>query len=414
MNRPVSSLVDSKKPIVAIDIGTSKVVAMLAYVDENGMNIAAIGQSTCDGLKKGMVVDIQKTVQAIQKAVQELQSISQFKIYSVDIGLSGYHVQGINSHGAVAVKNQEVSLDDINRAIESARAVKLSADQQLVHTFMREFSVDSQEDIKDPLGMTGVRLELKVHLVATSITSSQNIIKCARRCGLESSKLVVNPFASSLAVLGKDEKELGVVLVDIGAGTTDIVICYKGNIRHIEVIPVAGDQITNDISMALRIPIAEAEEIKIKYGVAKQKLVNPSEQIQVHDVGGSYKKISRQLIAAVIEPRLDELFRLIQDVLRKSGYENMIASGFVFTGGSVNINGFLELASSVLKKNCRIGIPNYHGSLRDVVLDPRYSSCIGILQNSLEEMQNSVNTKGSSKPIIQAAKKAWNWLIGSF
>ncbi|MFM2344435.1 MAG: hypothetical protein RLZZ210_1046 [Pseudomonadota bacterium] len=414
MNRPVSSLVDNKKPIVALDIGTSKVVAMLAYADEQSFNISAIGQATCDGIKKGMVVDIQKTVQAIQKAVQELQSISQVKISNIDIGLSGHHVVGINSHGAVAVKNQEVSGDDVNRAIESARAVKLATDQQLVHTFMQEFSVDNQEDIKDPIGMTGVRLELKVHLVATSITASQNVIKCARRCGLESNKLVVNPFASSLAVLGKDEKELGVVLVDIGAGTTDIVVCYKGNIRHIEVLPIAGDQITNDISMALRIPIAEAEEIKIKYGVARQRLVNPSEHIQVHDVGGTYKKISRQLLAAVIEPRLDELFRLILDVLKKSGYENVIASGFVFTGGSVNINGFLDLANSVLRRNCRIGTPTYHGSLRDVVTDPKYASCIGILQNAYQEVEHNLNHKHGNKPVMQAAKKAWNWLIGSF
>ncbi len=414
MNRPVSSLVDNKKPIVALDIGTSKVVAMLAYADEQSFNISAIGQASCDGIKKGMVVDIQKTVQAIQKAVQELQSISQVKIGNIDIGLSGYHVVGINSHGAVAVKNQEVSGDDVGRAIESARAVKLANEQQLVHTFMQEFSVDNQEDIKDPIGMTGVRLELKVHLVATSITASQNVIKCARRCGLESNKLVVNPFASSLSVLGKDEKELGVVLVDIGAGTTDIVVCYKGNIRHIEVLPIAGDQITNDISMALRIPTTEAEEIKIKYGVARQRLVNPSEHIQVHDVGGGYKKISRQLLAAVIEPRLDELFRLILDVLKKSGYEHVIASGFVFTGGSVNINGFLDLANSVLRKNCRIGMPNYHGSLRDVVTDPKYSSCIGILQNAYQEVEHNFNHKHKNKPVMQAAKKAWNWLIGSF
>ncbi len=412
MNRAVS-LVDNKTPLVALDIGTSKILAILAYADTKGLNVVAIGQSNCDGLKKGMVVDIQKTMQAIQKAVQELQSISQYKINNVDIGLSGYHVLGINSHGAVAVKNQEVSHDDVNRAIESAQAVKLSADQQLVHTFMQEFSVDNQQDIKDPIGMTGVRLELKVHLIATSITASQNIIKCARRCGLEAKKMVVNPFASSLSVLGKDEKELGVVMVDIGAGTTDIVICYKGNIRHIEVLPIAGDQITNDISMALRIPITEAEEIKIKYGVAKQRLVNPSEQIQVHDVGGSYKKISRQLLAAVIEPRLDELFRLIQDVLKKSGYEHLIGSGFVFCGGSVNISGFLDLANNVLKKNCRIGMPQYYGSLRDVIIDPRYASAMGILQNAYQEIEQD-NYKKSKIPLLHNIKKVWHWIISSF
>jgi cell division protein FtsA len=414
MSRPASSLIDSKKSLVALDIGTSKVVAMLAHIDEKGFHISAIGQANCDGLKKGMVVDIQKTVQAIQKAIQELQSIAQTKINHIDIGLSGYHVLGINSHGAVAVKNNEVSNDDVNRAIESARAVKLANDQQLLHTFTQEFRVDSQEDIRDPIGMTGVRLELKVHLVASSITASQNVIKCARRCGLEPNRLVVNPFASSLAALGKDERDLGVVLIDIGAGTTDIVICYKGNVRHIEVLPIAGDQITHDISMALRIPIIEAEEIKIKYGVARQRLVNPSEQIQTHDVGGSYKKVSRQLLAAVIEPRLDELFHLILDVLKKSGYENMISSGFVFTGGTVHLNGFLDLANKVLRKNCRIGIPQYHNALKDVVQDPKYASCLGILQNAYYEIQQNLDDKNTSKPVMRAAKKAWNWIIGSF
>jgi cell division protein FtsA len=414
MNRPIP-ITENKKTLVVLDIGTSKILAMLAYIDKDGINISAIGQSNCDGLKKGMVVDIQKTVQSIQKAVQELQSISQLKITNVYIGLSGQHISGINSHGAVAVKNLEVSRDDVSRVVESAQAVKLSNDQQLVHIFTQEFSVDNQQDIKDPIGMTGVRLELKVHLVANSITASQNIIKCAKRCGLELEELIVNPYASSLAVLSSDEKELGVVMVDIGAGTTDIVICYKGNIRHIEVLPIAGDQISNDISMALRIPIIEAEDIKIKHGLARQKMVNPSEQIQVHDVGGTYKKIPRQLVAGVMEARLEELFRLISDVLRKSGYEHLIASGLVFTGGSANIIGFTELAESVFKRTCRVAVPNYHGPLKDIVQDTRYSSCIGMLQNIQKELVNTNNPdKQSNKPVLQAARKAWKWIVGSF
>jgi cell division protein FtsA len=406
---------DTPKNVLAIDIGTSKITAVSADLHANGFEINAIGQAASQGLKKGMVTDVQKTIASIGKAIQELESTdpNAIKHQAAYIGISGAHIQSISSHGVSAIKGQEVTQDDIQSALMSAQAVRLSADQQLLHTFVQGFQIDGQEEIQDPIGMSGVRLELKVELIATGTTATQNVMKCIKRCGIESQEMIVNPFASSLSVLRQDEKELGVVVVDIGAGTCDIAIYYKGVMRYINVIPIAGEHITNDISIAMRMPMQEAEEVKIKYGVAQEKNVNPSEYLQVNDVGGAYKKISRKTLAVVIQSRLEEIFQMISQTVKQTGYEHMIASGYVFTGG-VNTHGFIELASLILNNNCRIGVPYYQGLFKEMVAHPQFASILGTLDHAKNLQQFYPETADQQNIALKAAKKAWHWLIGTF
>lgn len=407
---------DLKNLIVGLDIGTSKVVAVVAEVLPDGRHeVIGLGQHESKGLKKGVVVNIEATVESIQAALEEAELMADCKIRNVYTGIAGSHIRSFNSRGMVAIKDKEVTAADVARVIETARAVNIPTDQQFLHTVSQEFVVDNQEDVREPIGMSGIRLEVKVHIVTGAVSAVQNIVKCIRRCGLEVSDLILQPLASADAVLTEDEKELGVVLIDIGGGTTDIAVFTEGAIRHTAVIPIAGDQITNDIAMALRTPTLEAEEIKIRYGIAKQVLVDPSETIEVPGLGDrGPRTLSRQMLAAVIEPRVEELFALALQVVRESEYEEVLSSGVVLTGGTAMMPGIAELAEEIFLKPVRLGIPQYNGQLADVVKSPRYSTAHGLLAEAKKQyLRGNVVTKqqGSTKAILQRMKE---WFIGNF
>ena len=407
---------DLKNLIVGLDIGTSKVVAVVAEVLPDGRHeVIGLGQHESKGLKKGVVVNIEATVESIQAALEEAELMADCKIRNVYTGIAGSHIRSFNSRGMVAIKDKEVTAADVARVIETARAVNIPTDQQFLHTVSQEFVVDNQEDVREPIGMSGIRLEVKVHIVTGAVSAVQNIVKCIRRCGLEVSDLILQPLASADAVLTEDEKELGVVLIDIGGGTTDIAVFTEGAIRHTAVIPIAGDQITNDIAMALRTPTREAEEIKIRYGIAKQVLVDPSETIEVPGLGDrGPRTLSRQMLAAVIEPRVEELFALALQVVRESEYEEVLSSGVVLTGGTAMMPGIAELAEEIFLKPVRLGIPQYNGQLADVVKSPRYSTAHGLLAEAKKQyLRGNVVTKqqGSTKAILQRMKE---WFMGNF
>ncbi|MFN8916685.1 MAG: cell division protein FtsA, partial [Burkholderiales bacterium] len=375
---------DNKDLIVGLDIGTSKVVAVVAELLPDGRyEVIGMGQSDSRGMKKGVVVNIDATVESIQRALEEAELMADCKITHVYTGIAGSHIRSFNSSGMVAIKDKEVSGPDVARVMETAKAVNIPTDQQVLHVLPQEFIIDGQEDVREPLGMSGVRLEVRVHIVTGAVSAAQNIIKCVRRCGLEVQDLVLQPLASSLAVLTPDEKDLGVVLIDIGGGTTDIAIFTGGAIRHTAVIPIAGDQITSDIAMALRTPTADAEDIKLMYGYAKQVLANPSEMIEVPGLGDrGPRSLSKQALAAVIEPRVEELFSLVQQVVRESGYEELLSSGIVITGGTSLLPGMVALGEDIFLKPVRVGIPDYAGGLSDVVKSPRYSTVMGLLNEA--------------------------------
>jgi cell division protein FtsA len=315
----------------------------------------------------------------------------------------------------VAIKNREVSAEDVARVIETARAINIPTDQQVLHVLTQEFIVDGQEDIREPIGMSGVRLEVRVHIVSGAVSAAQNIIKCVRRCGLEVHDLILQPLASSLSVLSNDEKELGVVLADIGGGTTDIAIFTGGAIRHTAVIPIAGDQISNDIAMALRTPIADAEEIKLRHGVAKEVLADPNEKLEIPGLGDRAPRLlSRQALAAVIEPRVEELFTFVQRVVRDSGYEELVSSGIVLTGGTALLPGVGELAEDVFLKPVRVGWPLYDGPLADVVRNPRFATVMGLLIEAHQQRMRGRKVAAQSGSFKQTWKRMKEWIVGNF
>ncbi|MEM1141567.1 MAG: cell division protein FtsA [Pseudomonadota bacterium] len=374
----------SSKPqrmIVGLDIGTSKVVAIVAEVaPDNSIEIVGIGSHPSKGMKKGVVVNIESTVQSIQRAIDEAELMAGCQIHSVFVGIAGSHIRSLNSHGIVAIKDQEVLEQDLERVIDAARAVAIPADQKVLHVLPQEYVVDNQEGIKEPQGMSGVRLEAKVHLVTCAVNAAQNIEKCIRRCGLEVEDIILEQVASSYSVLTDDERELGVCLVDIGGGTTDIAIFTEGSIRHTGVIPIAGDQVTNDIAMALRTPSQYAEEIKIRYACALTQLAAANETIKVPSVGDRPPRdLSRQSLAEVVEPRYDELFTLIQAELRRSGFEDLIPSGIVLTGGTSKMEGAAELAEEIFHMPVRVGYPQCVEGLADIVRNPIYATAVGLL-----------------------------------
>ncbi|GAA6166274.1 cell division protein FtsA [Sessilibacter corallicola] len=367
--------------IVGLDIGTSKVVAIVGEVSPEGeLEIIGIGSHKSTGLKKGVVVNIESTVQSIQRAVEEAELMAGCQIHSVYVGIAGSHISSLNSHGIVAIKDREVLEQDLDRVIDAAQAVAIPADQKILHILPQEYLIDEQEGVKEPLGMSGVRLEAKVHLVTCAVNAAQNIEKCIRRCGLEVEDIILEQLASSYSVLTEDEKELGVCLVDIGGGTTDIAVFSEGAIRHTGVIPIAGDQVTNDIAMALRTPTPHAEDIKIKYACALAKLTGDDESIKVPSVGDRKPRdLSRQALAEVVEPRYDELFTLIQAELRRSGYEDLVAAGIVLTGGTSKMEGVVELAEEIFHMPVRLGSPHSIRGLSDIVDNPIYSTGVGLL-----------------------------------
>jgi len=370
-----------QRMIVGLDIGTSKVVAIVAEVaPDDSIEIVGIGSHPSKGMKKGVVVNIESTVQSIQRAIDEAELMAGCQIHSVFVGIAGSHIRSLNSHGIVAIKDQEVLEQDLERVIDAARAVAIPADQKVLHVLPQEYVVDNQEGIKEPQGMSGVRLEAKVHLVTCAVNAAQNIEKCIRRCGLEVEDIILEQVASSYSVLTDDERELGVCLVDIGGGTTDIAIFTEGSIRHTGVIPIAGDQVTNDIAMALRTPSQYAEEIKIRYACALTQLAAANETIKVPSVGDRPPRDpSRQSLAEVVEPRYDELFTLIQAELRRSGFEDLIPSGIVLTGGTSKMEGAAELAEEIFHMPVRVGYPQCVEGLADIVRNPIYATAVGLL-----------------------------------
>ena len=407
---------EHKDLIVGLDIGTSKIVTVVATETPDGqLQIIGTGSRESAGLRKGVVVNIEETVASIQRSLEEAELMAGCKISRVYAGIAGSHIKSFNSHGMVAIKDKEVSQADIARVIETARAVNIPTDHQILHVLKQEFIIDGQEDVREPLGMSGVRLEVKVHIVTGAVSAAQNIVKCVRRCGLEVIDLILQPLASSLAVLTEDEKELGVALVDIGGGTTDVAVFTGGAIRHTAVIPIAGSQITNDIAMALRTPTQDAEDIKLSYGVAMQRLAGTDEMIEVAGIGDrESKSMSRQALAAVIEPRVEELFSLVQASLRDSGYQELLSSGIVLTGGSALLPGMVELAEEMFSMPVRIGVPRYEGGLEEVIRGPRYATVVGLLYEGLaqRELHGKLMEKtGRFRTVAQSMK---TWFTGNF
>jgi len=403
-----------KNLIVGLDIGTSKVVAIVGEITPDGsIDIIGLGSNRSRGLKKGVVVNLESTVHSIQRAVEEAELMAGCQINSVFVGIAGSHISSLNSNGVVAIRDSEVIPSDIERVIDSARAVAIPADQKILHIMPQEFIIDGQEGIKEPVGMAGIRLEAKVHIVTGAVSAAQNIIKCVRRCGLEVDDIILEQLASSSAVLTDDEKELGVCLVDIGGGTTDIAVFCDGFIRHTAVIPIAGDQVTNDISVALRTPTQHADDIKLKYACALTQLVRDDEMIDVPSIGDRpTRKISRGNLAEIIEPRYEELMILIQDELRRSGFEGIVAAGVVLTGGSSKVEGLVELAEEVFHMPVRLGYPQYVSGLSDVVRNPIYATGVGLL---LFGQQNSVVNSADDKVGFQAMwEKMKSWFQGNF
>ena len=407
---------DDQNLIVGLDIGTSKVVAVVGTISpEDTVEVVGIGMTLSRGLKRGVVVDIESTVESIRRAVEEAELMAGCEINRVYAGIAGGHIRSLNSHGIVAITDKEVTSFDVERVIDAARAVAIPSDQKLLHVLPQEFLVDSEVGIRVPIGMSGVRLEAKVHLVTSAVSSAQNIVKCIQRCGLDVQDLVLEQLASSYAVLTEDEKELGICLLDIGGGTSDIAVFCGGAIRHTAVIPIAGAQATNDIAVSLRTPTLHAEEIKIKYACALSQLANPDETIEVPSVGDRPpRRLARQTLAEVVESRYEELFTLVQDELRRSGYEEMIAAGVVLTGGSAKMEGAVELAEEIFHVPVRLGVPQFVGGLVDVVRNPLHATGVGLLLYAREA------ARGRADGVVAKARnpamfgKIKSWVRGQF
>jgi cell division protein FtsA len=404
---------NGRRRIVGLDIGTSKVAAIVGEITEDGqIEIIGIGSARSRGLKKGVVVNIESTVQSIQRAVEEAELMAGRSIDEVYAGIAGSHVRSLNSHGIVAIRDREVLPQDIERVIDAAQAVAIPADQKVLHILPQEYLVDNQEGVREPLGMSGVRLEAKVHLVTCAVNAAQNVEKCIERCGLKVRDVILEQLASSYAVLSDDERELGVCLVDIGGGTTDIIVFTDGAIRHTAVIPIAGDQVTNDIAMALRTPTQNAEEIKIKYACALTQLARADEIIKVPGVGDKPpKELSRQALAEVVEPRYDELFTLVQAELRRSGFEDLIAAGIVLTGGSSKMEGVVELAEEIFHMPVSLGAPKHVIGLKEIVRNPIYATGVGLLLYGKQREEETRGRGGNSSGVMKRLK---NWVSDNF
>ena len=402
--------------VVGLDIGTSKVLVIVVEVSSEGeMEVIGVGHHPARGLRKGVVANIESTVQSIQRAVEEAELMAGCQIYSVYAGIAGAHISSINSHGVVGIKDNEVTESDIERVIDAAKAMAIPNDQRILHVMPQDFIIDGQDGIREPVGMCGVRMEARVHMITGAVSAAQNIVKCIRRCGLEVDDIILEQIASSEAVLTEDERELGVCMIDIGGGTTDIAIFNEGTIRHTAVIPIAGDQVTNDIAVAFHTPTQAAEEIKKKYGCTLVQLVDEGQTIETPSMGGRPpRSLSRRNLAEVIEPRIEELLLLIQAEIRKSGFEEVIGSGIVLTGGSSRIEGMMELAEEIFHLPVRQGLPNYEGSLSEVIRNPIYSTGIGLAQfgySNKNQGQQKAKQPSAFSSILERMK---SWFRGSF
>jgi cell division protein FtsA len=406
---------DYKDLVVGLDIGTAKVMAVVAEVLPDGeLRLAGLGVANSGGLKRGVVVNIDATVQSIQQALKEAEMMADCKITRVYTGITGSHIRGQNSTGMVIVRDKEVTPVDVQRVVETAKAIVIPNDQRLLLVEPQEFVIDGHE-VKEPVGMSGGRLEVKVHIVTGAQSAAENIVKCVRRCGLEVEQLVLNPSASSHAVLTADEKSLGVALVDIGAGTTDVSIYTDGSVRHTAVIPIAGDLITSDIAMALRTPTKDAEEIKVEYGVAKQLMADPTEQLEVPGLGDrAPRMLSRQALAGVIEPRVEEIFSLVHQVIRESGFEELLSSGVVLTGGSAVMPGMVELAEDIFLKPVRKGLPTYGGALYDMVASPRSATAMGLLKEARLARTRGMKAAQQQGSVGGLFSRIKDWFLKSF
>ena len=402
--------------IVGIDIGTSKVLAIVGEIGDDGaVEIIGVGHHPAKGLRKGVVANIESTVQSIQRAVEEAELMAGCQIYSIFAGIAGAHINSFNSHGVVAVRDGEVAHGDIERVIDAARAMAIPNDQRILHVMPQDFIIDGQDGIREPVGMSGVRMEAKVHMITGAVSAIQNIIKCVRRCGLEVDDVVLEQIASSESVLTEDERELGVCMIEIGGGTTGIAVFTEGAIRHTAVIPIAGDQVTNDIAVAFHTPTPAAEELKKKYGCALAQMVDENQTVETPSIGGRPPRtLSRQNLAEIIEPRLEELLLLVQSELRSSGFEELIGSGIVLTGGSSRMECMTELAEEIFHLPVRLGVPRYDGALSEVVRNPIYATGIGLIQfghaNRIRVSQISQEPAGIG--ILMGRMKGW--LRGSF
>jgi cell division protein FtsA len=366
--------------VVGLDIGTSKVCAIVGEMTDRGVEMIGVGSHLSQGLRKGVVINIESTVESIKKAVQEAELMAGCEINSVFTGIAGGHIKGFNSHGIVAVKNKEVTDRDLERVIDAAKAVAIPMDREVLHILPQDYIIDEQDGIKEPLGMSGVRLEAKVHIVTGAVTSAQNIVKCCNRTGLNVADIVLEPLASAEAVLTSEEKELGVALVDMGGGTTDIALFHDGSVKHTAVLAIGGNHLTSDIAAGLRTPIGEAERIKQRYGFARTNMVTRDERVEVPSVGGrNSRTISRQILCEIIEPRLDEIFQLIRREIAKSGYDGSLASGVVMTGGSTLLPGMVQMAEEVMGMPTRLGLPAHVCGLTDVISSPIYATGVGLV-----------------------------------
>lgn len=407
----------AKNLIVGLDVGTSKIVALVGEVSSEGhVEVIGIGSHPSNGLKRGVVVNIEATVQSIQHAIEEAELMAGCEIRSAYTGIAGSHIRSLNSHGMVAIRDKEVLLADVDRVIDAAKAVAIPADQKILHILPQEYAIDNQEGIREPVGMSGVRLEAKVHIVTGAVSAAQNIVKCVQRCNLEVEDIILEQLASSYAVLGEDEKELGVCMIDIGGGTTDIAVFTGGSIRYTAVIPIAGDQVTNDIAVALRTPTKYAEEIKIKFGSALPLSTDQNETIDVPGAAKrSVRQLSKKVLSEVIHARYEELFMLVLAELRRSGFEDVIASGLVITGGASQVEGAAELAESVFQMPVRIGMPQHVKGLTDVLDSPSYATSVGLLLYGYRQQYEG----GNPELIVRHGMRgAWsrikNWFQGNF
>ena len=400
--------------VVGLDIGTTKVCAIVGEKVDDRIEIVGVGTSISKGLRKGVVVNIDSTVQSIKKAIEEAELMAGCEISSVYAGISGRHIKGFNSHGVVAVKDKEVKEGDVKRVIDAAKAVPLPLDREIIHVLPQEYIIDEQDGVQEPMGMSGVRLEAMVHIVTAAITSSQNVVKSANRAGLNVKDMVLQQLASSESTLCADEKELGVVVVDIGGGTTDIAIFTEGTIKHTAVLPLGGNQITGDIAVGLRTPTAEAEKIKIKYGCAVASMIDSEENIEVPSVGGRNQRVlSRQILGEIIEPRVEEILELVNHEIVKSGYEGMVASGILLTGGSALMEGMVESAERIFNLPVRLGYPSGVGGLIDVVKNPQYATGVGLIQHAWKS-SNGKHENGNGNGFMKGVVKRTKQWLGDF
>ena len=401
--------------IVGLDIGTTKIAAIVGEVTDDGIDIIGIGTAPSKGLRKGVVVNIDATVQAIQRAISEAENMAGCEISSVYAAISGGHIRGLNSHGVVACNDREIRPNDVGRVIEAAKAMAIPMDRDVLHVLPQQYIIDDQDGIRDPLGMAGVRLEARVHIVTTAVTSAQNVVKCANRCGLEVADIVLEPLASAHAVVDEDEKELGVALIDVGGGTSDIVLYSDGAIVHTAVLPLGGGHVTNDVAVGLRTPLDAAEKIKKRYGCALASLIDEHDTMEVPSVGGREPRVlAREVLVKIAEPRLEEIFEHIRDEITRSGYGSGLAAGMVLTGGTTIMNGVPELAEDVVGLPARRGVPARIGGLTDVVRSPEFSSGVGLICYGAKQQHIALRPSTRTQDHPGMIKRVWSRLSDMF